>query len=89
MFFKVTYQTTSLGNSQGEIYSGDGNMCSEDQYGCILTAECIPISWLCDNEIDCPDGSDEEYCTGKIRNMVYKHVFVKNALLMFTFNRRK
>jgi len=28
MFFKGTYQTTSLGNSQGEIYSGDGNMLS-------------------------------------------------------------
>ena len=28
MFFKGTYQTTSLGNSQGEIYSGDGNRLS-------------------------------------------------------------
>ena len=28
MFFKGTYQTTSLGNHQGEIYSGDGNMLS-------------------------------------------------------------
>jgi hypothetical protein len=28
MFFKGTYQTTSLGNYQGEIYSGDGNILS-------------------------------------------------------------
>ena len=50
-------------------------MCTEDQFGCILTAECIPISWVCDKEIDCADASDEEYCTGKIQNKLYQRDF--------------
>ena len=50
-------------------------MCTEDQFGCILTAECIPISWVCDKEIDCIDASDEEYCTGKIQNRLHQRDF--------------
>ena len=70
--------------------AGGENVCTEDQYGCILTAECIPISWVCDKEIDCPDASDEEYCKGKIlirlhqRVLAYYLVYnvncIKNAL---------
>ena len=55
--------------------AGGENMCTEDQYRCILTAECIPISWVCDKEIDCSDASDEEYCTGKICNRLHQSIF--------------
>ena len=50
-------------------------MCTEDQFGCILTAECIPISVVCDDVFDCSDASDEEYCTGKIQNRLHQRDF--------------
>ena len=63
--------------------AGDQNMCTEDQFRCILTAECIPISWLCDEETDCSDASDEEYCIGKICNRLRQRFYhIKNALLI-------
>ena len=64
-------------------------MCTEDQFGCILTAECIPISWVCDKEIDCSDASDEDYCNGKYDLNVPTVVSYLINVNIFTFNRRK
>ena len=36
----------------------NGN-CSEDEYQCQYSLECIPIAWCCDHVIDCTDGTDE------------------------------
>ena len=39
---------------------GNEHTCTENQFRCI-TGDCVPLSWVCDNEIDCTDASDEDY----------------------------
>ncbi|XP_068091514.1 SCO-spondin-like isoform X2 [Hyperolius riggenbachi] len=33
--------------------------CESDEFACRLGDRCVPVAWLCDNEDDCGDGSDE------------------------------
>ncbi|XP_077549771.1 chymotrypsinogen A-like [Haemaphysalis longicornis] len=44
---------------------------NQNQYQC-RNSECIPRSRLCDGNFDCADGTDEQYCKGKLwrRNLV-------------------
>lgn len=46
---------------------GDGVPCEEMEPGCAEgeapcreSGHCVPLEWLCDNQDDCGDGSDEE-----------------------------
>lgn len=36
--------------------------CSDDQFRCSLGGPCVNKSYLCDNDPDCPDASDEINC---------------------------
>ncbi|XP_005404818.1 PREDICTED: SCO-spondin [Chinchilla lanigera] len=36
--------------------------CAEGEAPCQLSGHCVPLEWLCDNQDDCGDGSDEEGC---------------------------
>ncbi|XP_069586533.1 SCO-spondin-like [Ranitomeya imitator] len=33
--------------------------CGLDEFACQLSDRCVPAAWVCDNEDDCGDGSDE------------------------------
>ena len=37
--------------------------CDESHFQCLIDGECIPDVWVCDDEEDCEDGSDErQHC---------------------------
>ena len=48
------------------------NGCTEDEYRCQGGSTCIPSEWICDGEIDCSDGADEETCNGN--NLALYHI---------------
>ncbi|XP_064364124.1 SCO-spondin-like [Dromaius novaehollandiae] len=33
--------------------------CAEEEFACRASGRCVPSAWVCDNEDDCGDGSDE------------------------------
>ena len=37
-------------------------MCKTDEFECVRGSKCIPMSWRCDSQEDCKDGSDELNC---------------------------
>ncbi|OWK06839.1 SSPO [Cervus elaphus hippelaphus] len=39
-----------------------GPGCAEGEIPCRESGHCVPHGWLCDNQDDCGDGSDEEGC---------------------------
>ena len=41
-------------------YSNNG--CGVHNFQCRSTKQCIPKNYICDNEVDCPDRSDEIGC---------------------------
>uniref|UniRef100_H9GNM8 SCO-spondin n=1 Tax=Anolis carolinensis TaxID=28377 RepID=H9GNM8_ANOCA len=36
--------------------------CAEGDFACHMGGRCVPSAWVCDNEDDCGDGSDEFCC---------------------------
>lgn len=36
--------------------------CDDSHFQCLSDGECIPDVWVCDNEEDCEDSSDERHC---------------------------
>lgn len=44
----------SLGQAQGS--------CPPSSFQCRSNGYCVPLTWRCDSDEDCPDGSDEEAC---------------------------
>ncbi|UJR11129.1 hypothetical protein I4U23_015310 [Adineta vaga] len=43
-------------------------VCQQDQYQC-QTGHCIELDWLCDEEWDCPDASDEQAVELNLRRL--------------------
>lgn len=45
-------------------YSIGQKVCSADEFTCrSVPGECIPLTWMCDDNADCSDGSDEKTCS--------------------------
>lgn len=51
--------------------ASDISHCSLRQFSCLTVKKCIPITYMCDGDNDCADGSDEDVkqCTSKF---IYK-----------------
>ncbi|XP_031769121.2 low-density lipoprotein receptor isoform X6 [Galleria mellonella] len=55
--------------------SAESRTCTSSEFRC-KTGRCIPLSWRCDNEKDCSDGSDEEPGTCTTVRSCPEHKFV-------------
>merc|ERR1711874_845500 len=60
---------TDDGYTYTSYYDHDG--CDIDEFACEDGSSCVPFSYICDNENDCADGSDESYCGGVVINANY------------------
>lgn len=39
-------------------------VCGAEEFTCRSTpGKCVPLTWMCDDTNDCPDGSDEKSCS--------------------------
>ncbi|XP_031636424.1 low-density lipoprotein receptor 1-like [Contarinia nasturtii] len=54
-----TTKITTTSNSTTSI------ACKPGEFTCKSSNQCIPHLWLCDNEYDCSDTSDEDACENK------------------------
>ncbi|XP_047024157.1 low-density lipoprotein receptor isoform X2 [Helicoverpa zea] len=55
--------------------SAESRTCTQAEFRC-KTGRCIPMSWHCDSEKDCPDGSDEDPSTCTTERRCPEHKFV-------------
>jgi hypothetical protein len=58
----------------------DVKKCTTEEFTCrSRPGECIPLSWMCDDNPDCTDGSDEKACS----KTVTKSTCMFSCLLLF------
>lgn len=42
----------------------EDKVCGGEEFTCRgLPGECVPLNWMCDDNQDCSDGSDEKACS--------------------------
>lgn len=56
------------------IVTGE-RVCGKDEFTCRSGhGECVPLTWMCDDNPDCTDGSDEKACS-KGKNKISFFIF--------------
>ena len=54
------------GGEHGSTESGGTTTESTSRFSCRDGSASIPMNWVCDDDDDCDDGSDEQNCEGSI-----------------------
>lgn len=61
--FVVSLLTQSFQNFPKPSFS-EQKVCGVDEFTCrSASGECVPLTWMCDDNPDCSDGSDEKACS--------------------------
>ena len=67
-------------------HTPDAQQCNEThQFLCADGRKCVPSVWICNNETDCYDGSDEFNCSMPVEYDNVSISFVILFILRFTY----
>ena len=50
--------------------------CSDDEFVCNKTSECISLKQRCNGDVDCTDGSDEANCCTLIVSLYFSYLIL-------------
>lgn len=72
-----------LTDRKSKIFSSfsEHKTCTSEEFACKNNeGECIPLAWMCDQNNDCTDGSDEAACSKLNLHVVFVLVHIHNLL---------